>query len=161
MRAPDVTGAGKWRAWRCPRPETGVPDHQAHIGGWLLHCPGAHAFWSYWWIALIHLRPIPGVKAAHIKTPGAGWEMICFAQDPGTEPDPDRAVETFKPLSPIDWVVQFGDVKDDHEATRVAGAVVDAIMRGDVSPDSDFRSFWERTIPATAKHFAEGAHPEH
>jgi len=152
-------GAGLWRAWTCKIERT-RPDHAASIGNWLLYCPGAHAFWSYWWVGLIHLRPIEGVKPAVVATPGAGWELVCIAQDPGTEPDPDKPGETFRPLSPIDWIVQFGDVKTDREAERVGLAVVRAIMSGEVSPDSDYRAFWATSIPATAKHYAEGGHPE-
>jgi hypothetical protein len=161
MREPDYRGVGHWCAWDVPLvpAERRKPDDTT-IAHFLLHCPGAHAFWSYWWIALIHLRPIEGVKPAHITTPGAGWEMFCFAQQPEVSPDPDRSEETFRYLIPIDWVVQFGDVRTDHDAKRIALTVVRAIMTGKVSPDQDFRSFWEATIRDTAKHFAAGGHPE-
>lgn len=164
MRAPDFEGAGNWSAWCVKLPPVGErykPDADATVATWLLHCPGAHAFWSYWWIYLIHLRPIEGErKPAVIVVPGAGWEMTSFAQDPAVPPDPDDAEQTMAFLSPVDWQVQFGEVKTDREAERVALAVVNAIMSGKVSPDSDFRQFWKDTIPSTAAHYAAGGHPE-
>lgn len=160
MRPPDFSGAGAWKAWRvrlAPKGKREKRDHDAGLGSWLLFCPGAHLCWSYWWITLIHLRPIEGVRPAVVTMPGAGWEMACWAQDPDAAPDPDD-VRTSKPLSPIDWVVQFGSVQSDEKAVAVAEAVVRAIMRGDVSPDSDFRSFWNKAIPDTAACIATGKH---
>lgn len=166
-RPPDFFGAGvgeeRWRAWRVgipPLGQRGDPAFDAELGMWLLFCPGAHLAWSYWWINLIHLRPIEGTPPPQILAPGNGWEMLCGAQQPDIEPDPDRREETVRFLQPFDWQVQFGAVKSDHEAERVAAACVREIMRGQVSPDQDFRSFWGRTIPATAAHYAAGAHPE-
>ncbi len=162
MREADMlgvgSGTGQWKAW-VAKMERVRPAHQAALAEWLLFCPGAHAAWSYWWIGLIHLRPLEGVPPAHIRTSGAGWEMICMAQDPTVEPDPDRVHETLRMLTPIDWEVQFGDVKDDRQAEQVGVAVIRAIMSGTISPDSDFREHWERLIPGTAKHIAEGGHP--
>ena len=166
MREPDLVGEGvgaeQWRAWQSrnkPVGERGKPDWDAMIGRWLLFCPGAHAFWSYWWISLVHLRPIPGEsKPAVIRVPGAQWEVMCDAQDPGVAPDPDDFT-TVAMLQPLDWVVQFGAVKSDADAERVVTAAVRRIMTGQVSPDTDYRSYWESAFAATAKHFAEGGHP--
>lgn len=159
-RAPDFPGVGAWRAWRVTLPPIGQrerADHDATVGMWLLFCPGAHLAWSYWWLTLIHLRPIEGVPPAKITTPGAGWEVICCAQDPNDAPSPDDP-KSLRMLQPIDWIVQFGDVADDARATEVAELVVKAIMRGEVSPDQDFRRFWKESIPATARCVATGKH---
>lgn len=152
-REPDFRGAGPWRAWRAKAEREG-----AGIAGWLVFCPGAHAAWSYWWIMLIHLRPMPGEPEAVITTPGAQWEIMCVAQAPDVEPDPDEPKATLRHLTPIDWAVQFADVKDDEKAIEVAEDVIRAIMTGTRSPDSDFRSFWKRAIPETAKCRATGKH---
>lgn len=158
-RAPDFRGVGEWKAWRCRLPTVlEKPDHQATVAGWLLFCPGAHLAWSYWWITLVHLRDIPGVPPAKLRFPGAGWEVLCMAQEPDHAPDPDDATGTLRFLTPLDWVVQFGDVANDEQATRVIEAVVDLIMSGRVSPDQDFRSFWMRSIPDTAACHATGKH---
>lgn len=170
MRDPDLKGAavpsvppivGQWKAWRLALPpvgQRGRPDADATIAGWLVYCPGAHAAWSWWWLTLMHLRPIEGVKPAVLEYPEATFEIGSIAQQPNVQPDPERGLETFAPLIPIDWMAQFHGVSD-ADAVRVLAAVVRAIMSGDVSPDYDFRSFWKRTIPATARCFAEGGHP--
>jgi hypothetical protein len=124
---------------------------------WLLDCPGAHAFWSYWWIGLFHLRELHGVAAA-LSASSVGWEIMSVAQNPDTAADADDPT-TCRYLSPVDWAVQFGDVKNDADAERVLLAVIKAIVTGSVSPDSDFRSFWLQDIPDTAKCIAEGRHP--
>lgn len=162
-RAPDFTGIGNWRAWRGrlqPVGQRGRPDWDATLEAWLLFCQGAHACWSYWWLTLIHLRPIPGVKPAYVQSPGNGWELLCGAHDPASEPDPDSPEATVRLLTPLDWVVQFGSVKTDHDASRVAVACIRAIMSGRVSPDSDFRQYWRRAVPDTAQCFAQGGHPQ-
>lgn len=161
MREPDFTGAGQWKAWKCklaPVGQRGRPDFDAEVAIWLVFAPGAHACWSYWWISMIHLRPIPGVQAATINTPGAGYEVICMAQDPKHVPDPDEPAGTNRMLTPIDWVVQFGHAKSDEKAIEVGEANIRSIMTGQVSPDSDFRSWWKKTIPATAECYAKGIH---
>jgi hypothetical protein len=93
-----------------------------------------------------------------IHTPGAQWEVLCAAQQPGVEPNADDPKATLRYLTPLDWVVQFGDVKDDAKAIEVAEAVVHAIMTGQTSPDSDFRRYWKEAIPATARCHATHKH---
>lgn len=156
-RPPDKRGAGEWCAWRAVLMRV-RPAQSAGVSSWLLYCPGAHVCWSYWWISLCHLRPIEGVEAVQLHAPDMRYEVICYAQDPEHGPDPDRPAETSHMLSPIDWGVQFGSVDTDEKAARVIELVVDAIMTGHYSPDSDFRSLWQASIPATAKHVAEGKH---
>ena len=83
------------------------------------------------------------------------------ALTPGPAATPERArPETARPLTPIDWIVQFGDVKADADAERVLYAAIKAIMTGTVSPDTDFARYWAAAIPAAAKCQAEGGHPE-
>lgn len=155
-RDPDYVGVAGWRAWRSKR-EAGEPS--TSVAAWLLYCPGAHPFWSYWWIMLVHLRPVEGAPPAVIATPGAQWEVICAAQNPEhPEPNADDAKGTLRYLTPFDWVVQFGDVKDDTKAIEVVEAAVHAIMSGQTSPDSDFRRYWKNAIPATARCHATHKH---
>lgn len=163
MRSPDFQGVlGSWRAWRAalkPVGQRGRPDWDATLAHYLVRAPGAHAFWSEWWICLMHLRPIEGVRPAILQFPGAEHEILCVAQDPAVKGDPDDQ-ETVRLLSPIDWAVQFKGCTD-RVAIDVAETVIKAIMTGNASPDSDFRRFWERTIPATAACHAKGTHERH
>jgi hypothetical protein len=142
MRGPDIQGAGRWAAWQVALPPIGQREtrrQDATLAMWLVHCPGAHVFWSYWWIGLVHLRPIEGEDPAALQFNGATHELMCLAQDPATSPDPDDA-RSIRVLHPLDWAVQFEAT--DAIGERVLDAVVRAIMSGDVSPDTDFRSFW-------------------
>lgn len=157
MREPDFKGVGAWKAWRSKLPPEGTrpsPDQDATLAVWLVHCPGAHLGWSYWWITLVHLRPIAGVRPADIHTPGASYEVACVAQNPDVAPDPDRVFgddSTCHWLTPVDWVVQFGSVQTDKRAIQVIESAVEAIMTGRVSPDRDYRSFWKGAIRQTAE----------
>lgn len=158
-RPPDLSGhAG--RAWRVPN-RSRTPDHAATLGQWLVQVPGAHPFWEHWAVAVIHLRPLPGAKAAHKRYPQAEYEFVIFAIDPTTapEPDPDKADEGYPFLTPVDVAEQFHGVSD-RDAVRICDAAVRAILSGDVSPDQDFRPMWKALIRDTVAHFASGAHAE-
>jgi hypothetical protein len=160
MRDPDFTGAGAWRAWRCklePVGQRGRPDWDGTLAHFLVQAPGAHAFWSEWWISIMHLRDIPGVRPAVLQFAGAEHEILCVAQDPALKADPDDP-NTARLLMPIDWSVQFRGCSD-RLAIEVGTAVIRAIMSGTVSPD--FASYWAKTIPATAACYASGTHERH
>lgn len=157
MRKADVTGANGWQGWRVSLPETlSRPDQAATIGSWLLECPGAHAFWSRWGVSMIHLRDIPGVKPAYIRVPGATHELMAFALNPEAKNDPDD-IDTWRLLTPADLEHQLV-LPCDADAIEVLDLYVRRAMEGDVSPDSDFRQFWHKTLDATAQHYKEGKH---
>lgn len=158
MRAPDVTGPFG-RAWVVKKPIV-KPDHNASLSEWLINVPGAHPFWEYWYIALIHLRDIPGVPPAHKKYPEAEFEFIIAAISPEVRPapDPDEA-RGFPLMTPTDVAEQFHGITD-HDAVRVCEAAVQAIVNGRISPDQDFRSMWHQLLARTVEHFREGKHPE-
>lgn len=160
--APDMVGAGGWRAWRIDRAAAlraphATKDHQASIAAWLVHCPGAHAAWSWWTMSVVHLRPIEGARPAEKQYPEAEYEFSIITLDPSHAPSDPRDWTAMRFLTPLDAVVQFHGVTD-AQAEGVLEAAVRAVMSGHVSPDQDFRGFWERSIPATARHFQEGAH---
>lgn len=160
MREPDVTGPFA-KAWFFSNKDPKVPDHQACLGSWLLNMPGAHPFWSYWLVTCVHLRDIPGVKPAHKKYPEAEFEFSIHSIDPERcpEPDPDKALEGFPLLSPVDVVEHFHGLSD-RDALRVAEAGINAMCHGRISPDQDFRAEWHRVITGTVEHFRQGGHPE-
>lgn len=158
MHEPDIQGPFG-RAWSLSH-KSDVPDHTACLGNWLVNVPGAHPFWEYWLIVVIHLRDIPGVKPAYKKYPEAEFEFSIHSIDPERcpSPDPDGGVG-FPILSPVDVVEQFHGISD-RDARRVAEAGVTAIVNGQVSPDQDFRSLWGMLITGTVEHFKQGAHRE-
>lgn len=162
---PDIVGAFG-RAWRIPLAppgERGRPDADGTVDGWLMFVPGAHLLWTYWIATVVHLRPILGVKPAHITEPGATHEMIIAALNP-EQPLPDlaavgRGEASFAFLTPLDVVQQF-TVADDAQGATLCELAVRSCIDGYASPDQDWRSWWRKTIPATAAHLREGKHPE-
>ncbi len=136
-------------------------DESATVSYWLCHVPGAHPAWSYYAIAAIHLREIPGAKAAKIKTPGATHELFVFSVSPDQGAidlaKVGRGEQTIDTLRPIDHVVQF-QVRDDADAAALVESAIRAIMAGQLSPDQDFRALWRTVVAATASHIVAGAH---
>lgn len=165
MREPDLTGVA--RAWRIRinealkrrhRDEWGYDD--AGIAVWFVNGP-YHPVWSWWMVQVIHLRPIEGAPPAHRKYPEAEYEFGIYSLDPAMEPDID-ALERgdpkpcFRFLTPPDAIVQFHGITDD-QALGVGEAAIQAIVAG-ASPDSDFRSWWERYIAGTVEHYRAVLH---
>jgi hypothetical protein len=159
MSDPTLTGPAG-RAWLITK-ESDVLAHQASLASWIVNVPGAHPFWSYWMVAVCHLRDIPGVKPAIKQYPSAEYEFLIASIDPERCPDPttEQALAEGLPLlSPIDVAEQFHGVKD-QDAFRVCEAAIRAIVNGQVSPDQDYRPIWKTLIRETVKHFREGRHP--
>lgn len=110
---------------------------------------------------IVHLRPQNGLPPAKKESDDVTHEFMIFGLDPGdpkkfTQYDPDNLPFPLPFLKPIDVVVQFA-CESDAKAADICDSAVRAILSGIASPDQDFRSFWERTIKATA---ACGKHPE-
>lgn len=174
FRAPDFAGVA--RAWRI---RESPATNEAHAQSWGHGSAGVgadfivngpyHPFWSWWYISAVHLRPLEGAPPPHLRFPGATHEIMCLSLDPEPRngrpktPNLERIeagdVEGGLPgfLSPPDWVVQVilpGDVK----ARQLVDLAVQRICAGQ-SCDSDFRSWWERSIQTTAEHLRLGGHP--
>jgi hypothetical protein len=157
VREPDRTGVG--RAWLIdPLPRT--PDQAATVRAWLLRGPW-HPAWSAWHVAVVHLRPVEGaLRKPYLQFPDASHEFLILSlvSPPGSdlEPDPDD-VDGWIMLSPADAVVQVAGITDE-QAAAICDLMVQAILDGRASPDSDYRSFWEGAIAATAAHYRYGEH---
>lgn len=164
-RTPDIVGASG-RAWQLPIApigQRGRPDADGTVIAWLLHAPAAHILWCYYAVAIIHLRPIPGVPAPIIRGDGATHELMIVSLNPEV-PLPDleavgRGDDSFAFLAPPDVVEQF-TVRDDAEAARLGELAIKVCVDGIASPDQDWRSWWKRAIADTAAHFRAGQHPE-
>lgn len=160
MREPDFKGIAG-RAWKIPHPKDGPPDWAATISVYLLNVPGAHPFWSFWALSVIHLRPIPGVRPAVITTPNASHEFMIVSIDPDWKPDEivdDLGFSKGLPfLTPVDVVQQF-IVGNDEQAAALAELCVRTVCDGHLSPDQDYRRAWKETIVQTAEHLRVGHH---
>lgn len=134
------------------------PEQEASLGTWLVNVPGAHQLWSWWVVAVVHLR-----EEAHLPAPlksydAAEYEFTILTVDPeeSPTPDPDRTEkEGLAFLLPADVVEQFHGVKD-RDAQRIAAHAVSAIVEGRISPDADFRPRWKVLLEQTIADFKAG-----
>lgn len=158
-RAPDVKGQYA-EAWLCtPHPQTAA--EQAALATYLVKMPNTHPLWDHWIITAVHLRDIEGAPPAKKQYPEAEYELMILALNPEENPaeiDPDNLPRPLPWLSPPDAIVQFHCNGMDQAAVRITQLVIETIGRGRVSPDQDFRSFWEQSIKTTAQHYREGRH---
>jgi len=159
MRPPDLDGRAQ--AWILKSDRTDPRWQKAWDAGlahYLVHCTWSHPFWSWYSISLVHLRPMGGVKAAHKHYPEAEYEIQIFSIDPRhPDPDPDKPLDGYCLLYPLDLVHQFHGITDS-QAVQVCHHVVETIVSGRVAPDVDFHRFWIQAINETVKHYREGKH---
>lgn len=158
---PEPDYSGQWRVFRLQLPPDDLVDYPATLGAWLLDCPGAHPFWRFHTLNLVHLRELEGQPPVRLAFPGASHELLVLALDPHHDAE----------LTPLDWKtcahfmmppdasVQFV-AQDDEAALHVAELAARAVAEGVLIPDSDYASHWEGTIQLTAEHVRIGEHPD-
>lgn len=172
MRDPDFAGVARaWRLKKSPEMEQAHVDSFGHesssLADWVVN-GSYHPFWSWWYIAVIHLRDIPNAPPANKQYPEAEYEFMILSLDPrpearnGGKVDVDKIeqgdIEGGLPgfLSPPDVVFQFHGVTDE-QAIKVGEAAIRAIVNGH-SCDSDFREWWKVSLSKTVEHFVLGVH---
>lgn len=137
-------------------------DQDATVESWLVQGPW-HPLWTYWLVASVHLRDMPGQSRPPVKRFAAATHeflILSLQSPPGiadVHPDPDD-LNTLRHLDPPDVVTQF--VATDEEARKLVDLAVKAIVLTGKSPDSDYREWWVRSIPRTLEHIRFGKHPE-
>ncbi len=165
MRDPDLSGVA--RAWKIDPTEI-IKDREDDPGlvTWLINGP-YHPFWSWWMLAVVHLRDIPGILPPEKSYPEAEYELMILSLDPGTanirkQPDIDLIeagnLDEGMPgfLTPPDVVFQFHKVTEE-QAIKIAEYAVQAIVNGR-SCDSDFREWWKVSLSKTVEHIVLGVH---
>lgn len=141
-----------------------MDDWDASIGLFFLTGP-FHPLWTWWAIALCHLRDLPGLTPAKRHYPEAEYEFAIWSMDaPGFDPDHAEHWASHL-LHPADVVKHFDIgtvllvVERDRIAREVLEIAVDAIVAGHASPDSDNRAWWKRCIDGTVEHIlTKGQH---
>lgn len=156
------------KAWLCEYELPAVMDatdraaFEATLRQYIIHAPGAHPFWSWYYMAGISLRDIPGAEPAKRHFEGATHELMVMSLDPDKEaPRPNGKFGehgTLAPLDPPDHVIQTMFVNDEQ-----FGEIVDlfakAVVNGGLSPDSDWRERWRQSMTYTVDHY-RGLHDE-
>lgn len=144
----------KGRAWVLPP----VPTSPMLLGAILAEVPAAHPFWSWYLFAVVDLRPRDGIPPAVLKYPEAEFELTVHALDPGPPDTPRRVYDpaagcppTSSFLSPTNVVEQFHGVGTEG-APWVLGRLVRGVVRGVLSPDSDWRRVWTSAVARQVDH---------
>lgn len=165
-RKPDITGPAGRCAWLSQTEQRNATA----LVSWICRCPGDHLLWNTWLIALVHLRDVDGIPPAHKQYAQAEYEVMFVSlvsgesatleppagQGPYVEIDPDDP-KTWRDLQPVDLAHQFHGVTD-ADAKRIVELAIRAMVAGTMSPDSDFRERWKRSLDATVSHFVQGVH---
>lgn len=125
-RPPDLQGpAGE--AWLIDISKP-TPRPHSTLAFYALHCPHAHPLWSWWSLAMIHLRDVPGIGPAKKHYPEAEYEILVMSCDPspGDKPSENERVfniddpADYKYLKPQDICEQFHGPTDEG-AIEIAG----------------------------------------
>jgi hypothetical protein len=133
------------------------PDETASVAAWLLYMPGAHPFWAYWMLSVVHLRNIEGQSRPAIKHhDDATHELIVLTLNPEHAPPDPARWDHVHYLEPFDQVIQF-TVPTDADAAKLLELAVRRCCDGYLSPDQDYRDVWRRAVAETAAH-ARGEH---
>ena len=117
-------------------------DHAGIGASWLIEAPWAHPAWHSYFLTAMHLRPIRGMDPPFILLDGATHEVALYALDPRRPRDgfaDSREAAVF--LTPANFHGQWHADSDQHARDHIYECVLD-ILRGKLSPDTDFRSQW-------------------
>jgi hypothetical protein len=134
------------------------PDVSATLATWFLDCPGQSPAWRHYVLSVIHLRPIEGVKPAHIRLASATHEVIVCALDPKENPVPDN-LKSWNFLRPINVTEQLVLPSDKH-VIDISELLVWGVLSGVLwaePPLSGQREPWQRQMRLMEAH-AAGKH---
>lgn len=149
--APTLTGPGG-KAWELDMPAIlrrmgADADRSCAVGCWIVEAPWAHPMWHSYVISVVHLRPMPKLPAPIIHVPGATHEIVVDALDPDYSRTLAITEGKICRMTPTNFAAQFIEPNATPElqdaAAKARGlASVEAILAGDLSPDTDFIKMW-------------------
>lgn len=140
-REPTLVGA-HGRAWLVDQAALfalnpgGQRDGQ--VSNWVVEASWAHPIWHSYWVALVHLRPFPGMKGGtRIYLEGATHELWIYALSPEV-PRNDFVEARSGPafMTPKNFAAQLL-CGDDGDAFAKAEQGVRHIIEGRMNPDTD------------------------
>lgn len=125
-------------------PEIHTEAGKPFAATWLLDAPWAHPVWSQYTLFVYDLTT-PTAEPPIVYLNGATHEMLLFALDPAHRVDPAQPASRQKiaKLHPANAGYQFRAASDEAAVERLQ-QIVDAIEARRLSPDTDFRSVWDR-----------------
>lgn len=127
-------------AWRIDHPESAV-----FAVSWIIDAPWAHPVWNQYALCLYDLTtPLDRAGPVEFYLEGATHEFILVALDPKHHVPRDTTPgKPLRRLDPPNYGYQFIAESDAAAAARVQECV-DGIAAGKLSPDTDFRSLWNK-----------------
>ncbi|MCX5495773.1 hypothetical protein OSH11_13750 [Kaistia dalseonensis] len=112
------------------------------VAAWIVEASWAHPVWHSYLVGLVHLRPDPLVLQPILHRPDATHEFWLFALDPDKPRAPQISGEQRAAmLFPSNFGAQLA-CPSDAEAMKTIEAAINEIVRGTLSPDTDFRRDW-------------------
>lgn len=118
------------------------------IAAWLLTVEGFHAFWRHWGLSVANLQDMPNVPPANKHYPQAEYELLVVALDPAV-PATAESTDSWKPLLPVNVVVQFHGVTPGEAAT-IAEQLARDVAQGRLIPEPQgiqgARDMWKDAV---------------
>lgn len=147
-------------------PRDNYAEHSpATLDSWVIDAPMWHPLWSQYFLGVITLAPVPGVRPAHKDRPDATHELMVMTLNPERGPYDASAVGapgSLGFLTPGNIAEQFRVAADDH-AVELAGLCVKAVVIGLLSPETAdapelIREAWRQAIHTTLDHRRDPHH---
>lgn len=143
------------RAWKIDFADRKV---SGEIVTWIVN-GGFHPFWNWWLIGCAHLRPEEGLPEPNLRWEGATHEIVIVSLKDGPDIELIEAgAGKLATLTPLDLAYQPGGL-DDFRAVAIVYEMIDKIIAGDLSPDSDFAAAWRAYLGAEVERFGGRAEP--
>jgi hypothetical protein len=124
------------------------PESEVFSVSWIIDAPWAHPLWSQY-IVLLYDLTTPhkdGPPTLHLKD--VTHEFLVHALDPAHKvprnTPPSRAKLAM--LQPPNYGYQFAAASNEEAEERIQ-ELVNGIVGEKISPDTDFRSLWNKLLP--------------
>lgn len=132
------------------QPATTIVDYDTRERGelpftatWVIDAPWAHPIWHQYLVVTFSLAPAQEGHEPTIYRPGMTHEMHVWAVDPDTPVTVWKERPEGCLLQPMNHGYQFKADSDDAALARVT-ALVQSLVEGTLSPDTDWRAMWDQ-----------------
>ncbi len=134
-------------------------DWAACVSSWLLHCPGQSFGWDHYFLSIIQLRPIEGVRPAVIAFPGATHEVMLVALDSLRHPVPED-IDSWHLLLPLNVEEQV-ELPYDSDARDLLAVCASAVVNGILPAEPALAGAvepWRSALIKTSAHYRGEPH---